>query len=230
MKKLSFILVFAYSCISIMAQSVDLFKWSGENVLAQKQFITLGQNNSPTFTHNPITPYKTYNIFSPNHTSQYTVVIGGADSEISSGMYDVFTILDNSGKELIRRWGTDPLYNIQYITLNNNDKNYFIQVPLNNESFALIFAGSVFDADDTAGEMLIVIVNKGNATLVFDRPACAYAFTPAPNFSIEFTEKIEWATEKIEGLEIPTYVKAATSTTKHKIWKEGDMLKYKSWE
>ena len=93
----------------------------------------------------------------------------------------------------------------------------------------MLFAGLVFDGDDEAGEMIIVVVNQDKATVVYDRPACAYSFTPDPNFAIEITEKIEWDIEVIEGLEIPAYVKADMKATKHKIWKEGNMLKYKSW-
>ena len=210
----------------MMAQSVDLFKWSDGNIVAQQQFVTLGQNNSPTFVHNPINPYKTYNISSPNNAHQYSVIIGGSDTNMSSEMYDVFMISDKSGKTLLCRWGNDPLYNIQYLTLNKDDKNHFIQVPLDDNSFALLFAGNVFDGNDDAGEMIVVVVNKDKATVVFDKPACAYSFTPAPNFAIEFTEKTDDILNA-DGYAIGA--KADMKATKHKIWKEGNMLKYKKW-
>ncbi len=77
--------------------------------------------------------------------------------------------------------------------------------------------------------MIVVVVNKDKATVVFDRPACAYSFTPAPNFAIEFTEKVSYTTIVLEGLEMPGDIIPAPNATKHKIWKEGNMLKYKSW-
>ncbi len=126
----------------------------------------------------------------------------------------------------MRKWGYAPLWDVRLLTKNEDDRNYYIIVPLDDNSFALLFAGLVFDGDDDAGEMIVVVVNKDKATVVFDKPACAYSFTPAPNFAIEFTEKIDDILNA-DGYAIGA--KADMKATKHKIWKEGNMLKYKKW-
>ena len=230
MKKLTASLGIAYmTLVSATAQTVDLFNRAGKDIIPKEQFIAFYEKESTggsRFRNSPTNEYNTFNITSPNELHRYQISIGGYPAQDAMGdSYEYFDITYN-GKKLMRKWGYAPLWDVRLLTKNEDDRNYYIIVPLDDNSFALLFAGLVFDGDDAAGEMIVVVVNKDKATVVFDRPACAYSFTPAPNFAIEFTEKIDDILNA-DGYAIGT--KADMKATKHKIWQEGNMLKYKSW-
>ena len=215
--------------VSATAQTVDLFNRAGKDIIPKEQFIAFYEKESTggsKFRNSPTNEYNTFNITSPNELHRYQISIGGYPAQDAMGdSYEYFDITYN-GKKLMRKWGYAPLWDVRLLTKNEDDRNYYIIVPLDDNSFALLFAGLVFDGDDDAGEMIVVVVNKDKATVVFDKPACAYSFTPAPNFAIEFTEKIDDILNA-DGYAIGT--KADMKATKHKIWKEGNMLKYKKW-
>ena len=230
MKKLTASLGIAYmTLVSATAQTVDLFNRAGKDIIPKEQFIAFYEKESTggsRFRNSPTNEYNTFNITSPNELHRYQISIGGYPAQDAMGdSYEYFDITYN-GKKLMRKWGYAPLWDVRLLTKNEDDRNYYIIVPLDDNSFALLFAGLVFDGDDDAGEMIVVVVNKDKATVVFDKPACAYSFTPAPNFAIEFTEKIDDILNA-DGYAIGT--KADMKATKHKIWQEGNMLKYKSW-
>ncbi len=215
---------------SSVAQTADLFTWSQGNVLADSKYMLLGDNNDTPMTGDEkLNIYKTYNVYSPDGKSKYVVRLNGTRPAMTEdGMYDGFSITNSSGQELLLRFGNDPLWAVRNLTTAYGDKANFIQVPLANESFALIFSGCLFDACDEAGEMIIVVVNKDKATVVYDAPAFAYKYTAPPNFSIEFVDNIAGLLDDY-GKSTVTAAKLA-SRTKYKIWREGDMLKYKSWK
>lgn len=145
-----------------------------------------------------------------------------------SGYYDAFSILNSDGKPILFRWGRDMLYYVQYLTIDTSNENYFIQVPLDDESFALIFGGWLYQIDDDAVEMVIVVVNKNKATVVFDGNAFAYKYTAPPNFSMEFTDRVYGLLKDFETFTITDA--ALKPYTKHKIWRDGNVLKYKTWK
>ena len=230
MRKLTALLGIAYmTLVSATAQTVDLFNRAGKDIIPKEQFIAFYEKESTggsRFRNSPTNEYNTFNITSPNELHRYQISIGGYPAQDAMGdSYEYFDITYN-GKKLMRKWGYAPLWDVRLLTKNEDDRNYYIIVPLDDNSFALLFAGLVFDGDDDAGEMIVVVVNKDKATVVFDKPACAYSFTPAPNFAIEFTEKIDDILNA-DGYAIGA--KADMKATKHKIWKEGNMLKYKKW-
>lgn len=224
--------IIVMTLLSATAQNIDLFNRSGKDIIAKEQFISFYENDfadPPKQGSRPITihVYNRYDLTSPNGSNQYQILTKGyPPAENVGNTYDFFDIY-YAGKKLIRERGNDPLGDVRLLTMNKNDRNHYIKVPLDDNCLALIFAGIIFDGDENAGEMKIVVINQDKATLVFDRPACAFSFTPAPNFSIEFTEKIE---DILDGNGYVIGAKADLNITKHKIWKEGNMLKYKSWE
>lgn len=65
------------------------------------------------------------------------------------------------------------------------------------------------------------------AAVVFDDEAYAYKYTLGENFSIEFVDDINGLYNKTPIVFTDCYLK---SRTKYKIWREGNMLKYKSWK
>lgn len=173
--------------------------------------------------------YKTLNETNPSNTQQeYRISLVGT-SPTMDNFFDGFRIFDANNKKIFEMWGYSPLRNVGIITMNNDNVQPYVVVPLDEESFALIFGGITFDSDDTAPEMLIVVINKDNAKVVFDRPALAYSYTASPNFSIEFVDEMGWIQNEFGNDETPT-AEPLASRTKHKIWREGNMLKYKSWK
>ncbi len=234
MKRLIILSSFFYIALfPTTAQTIDLFNRAEKDITAKKEFISFYEKDAAdSFTqeNHPTYKYNFYNTASPNGINQYQISTGGftPTSKFQGYGYDFFEISYN-GKRIIQEWGYNPLWDVRLLTMNEDDRKHYIKVPLDDNSFALLFAGLVFDGDDAAGEMIVVVVNKDKATVVFDRPACAYSFTPAPNFAIEFTEKVSYTTIVLEGLEMPGDIIPAPNATKHKIWKEGNMLKYKSW-
>ena len=65
------------------------------------------------------------------------------------------------------------------------------------------------------------------AQVVFDNYAFAYKYTPAPKFSIEFVDDWSGIGEDPDIYKKPSFL---LGRTKHKIWREGNVLKYKSWK
>lgn len=210
-------------------QATDIFTKNGDKIITNKQFIQLGSNsNGPTSSPMDINTYKDYILNTPNKKYQYHVKLGGSSPNMpQSGTYDVLTITDAAGNILLRRWGCDPLYTTKHLTARQDQNSHFIQIPLDDDTFALIFAGWLYYYEDIAGEMIIIIVHKDEATLVFDRPAASYSYTPVPNFSIEFIEEVGGLIDDFGNLQATS--NALSTRTKHKIWKEGNMLKYKKW-
>ena len=228
MRKLTALLGIAYmTLVSATAQTVDLFKREGKDIIPKEQFIAFYEKESifdyakEKKTH----IYKEFDTTSSNGIYQYKISMGGLSPNSENGIYENLNI-SYKGKNILHQYGYAPLWDVSLLTMNKDDRNYYIKVPLDDNSFALLFAGLVFDGDDEAGEMIVVVVNQDKATMVYDRPACAYSFTPAPNFAIEFTEKTDDILNA-DGYAIGA--KADMKATKHKIWKEGNMLKYKSW-
>jgi len=234
MKKLTASLGIAYmTLLSATAQTIDLFNWAGKDIIPKEQFITFYEKDTTGYTaiekKYPLYKYQETDITSSNGKHQYKISTGSFSPQEEMGnAYEYFDI-SNNGKRIMREWGKALLWDVRLLTMDKNDRAHYIKVPLDNDSFALLFAGCIFDGDEEAGEMIIVVVNQDKATVVFDRPAFACAFTPAPNFAIEFTEKVSYTTIVLEGLEMPGDIIPAPNATKHKIWKEGNMLKYKKW-
>ena len=178
--------------VSATAQTVDLFKREGKDIIPKEQFIAFYEKESifdyakEKKTH----IYKEFDTTSSNGIYQYKISMGGLSPNSENGIYENLNI-SYKGKNILHQYGYAPLWDVSLLTMNKDDRNYYIKVPLDDNSFALLFAGLVFDGDDEAGEMIVVVVNQDKATMVYDRPACAYSFTPAPNFAIEFTEKTD---------------------------------------
>ena len=112
-------------------------------------------------------------------------------------------------------------------TKGNDDSDYFIQIPLDDVGFALIFCGWNYGIDD-APEMVIVVVKGNKAKVVFDNYAISYSYTAPPNFSMEYIDDIN--NLYVDTTETNITSSYLSTRTKHKIWREGNMLKYKSWK
>ena len=139
--------------------------------------------------------------------------------------YDVVKITEEAtGKVLLQTEGPygTLVSNIEYLTAGQSKAPY-LKLPLDDNSFALFFAGLVYTGSD-APEMMIVVVNKNSASVVFDKMACVYKYTPYPKFSIEYVEDIDWMMT-LGGYMPPASV--FNKLKRFKIWQEGNILKYK---
>ena len=240
MKKKLFLSLLAMLCLSMSscyAQQVisetNLFEWSDENIVPKSIFIELddqpSENSLTSVGYAPNT-YHSFSISSLNSNYNYTIQIKGQGIEDETKRYELFTITDNNGNTIYKRFGYDPLTTTQWLSGDDNDTNYFRKIDLNEDCFALIFAGWFFGYGSESGEMIIVIVNKNVATLVYDDYALATTATDftSSNFSMDFVKNGAEFINSDTGLLDLTSANLA-GRTKYTLYKEGDMLKIREW-
>ena len=215
-----------FSQNALFGQVENLFTYSNGNINNKSKFIS--QFSVEVNSTKLPTNVKVYTYNEEIISNEYSLAFCGTSPSLNAGI-DFIRIYDSSKRLLIDHAGYSPLENVHYLTMKNNDNSKYIKVPLDSETFALIFGGVTFDGDDDAPEMVIIVVHKNQAKVVFDNRALAYSYTPAPNFSIEFVDTLNWV-EDSEGYVMDVTAEPLSSKTKHKIWKEGNMLKYKSWK
>ncbi len=224
MKRLLFLIFKLGISCSICAQTGEnIFEWGTDQAIVVKnKFLEMYEG---LYTNAPTYLYKEYDI-STNDYNSYKLKIKGFDKTMPyTGEFDGFEIYRN-GKKILDYLSCDHLYDVRYLTLKNlND--YYIKVPLSEDSFALFFGGWLFGSGDETPEMVIAVVSADKAEVVFDDEAYAYKYTLGENFSIEFVDDINglYDNKSIEFTE--SFLK---SRTKYKIWREGNMLKYKCWK
>ena len=237
MKLKSLILLILISMSSCYAQQVisetNLFEWSNGNIVPKSIFIELddqpSENSLESVGYTPNT-YHSFSISSLNRNHNYTIQIKGQGIEDETKRYELFTITDNNGNTIYKRFGYDPLTTTQWLSGDDNDTNYFRKIDLNEDCFALIFAGWFFGYGSESGEMIIVIVNKNVATLVYDDYALATTATDftSSNFSMDFVKNGAEFINSDTGLLDLTSANL-TGRTKYTLYKEGDMLKIREW-
>ena len=223
------ILVVLFSLLELATfaqSSQSIFEWrTNAEIVCKDSYLTLTKGSYSVSPKSKIYTHKFYTIKSQSGAN-YTLNLNSVndpDPKLEGG-YSGFSIL-YKGQSILTYYPGDPLYNCESITL-EKDKSPFLQIPLDEKSFALCFGGWNFGIDN-APELVIVVVSEGKAKVVFDNYAYAYKYTPAPNFSIEFVDDIAGIGEDSEIYKKPSFLR---SRTKHKIWREGNMLKYKSWK
>lgn len=220
MKQISFlVLLFSITC-SIWAQTEEnLFEWQdGHNIVVKDKFLELHsdweQGDTPAYL------YKEYDVFS-NRKAPYRIQIIGIGNEKmpESGSYELFAIYHN-GKKILEHQADNFFCEIGDITADACKDHLFTQVPLSDDSFALLFGNCIL-GDGTPPEMVVAVVAGDTAKVVYDGCAYAYKYTPGENFAIEYVKETD---------EFPITESVLKKLTKHKIWKKGNMLKYKSWK
>ncbi len=237
MKLKSLILLILISMSSCYAQQVisetNLFEWSNGNIVPKSIFIELddqpSENSLTSVGYTPNT-YHSFSISSLNSNYNYTIQIKGQGIEDETKRYELFTITDNNGNTIYKRFGYDPLTTTQWLSGDDNDTNYFRKIDLNEDCFAIIFAGWYHYYDDNPGEMIIIIVNRNVATLVYDGNAVAISPTNfnSNSFSMDYVKDAENLRNQETGEMEITPAKLA-GRTKYTLYKEGDMLKIREW-
>ena len=240
MKKKLFLSLLTMLCLSMSscyAQQVisetNLFEWSNGNIVPKSIFIELddqpSENSLESVGYTPNT-YHSFSISSLNRNHNYTIQIKGQGIEDETKRYELFTITDNNGNTIYKRFGYDPLTTTRWLSGDDNDTNYFRKIDLNEDCFALIFAGWYHYYDDNPGEMIIIIVNRNVATLVYDGNAVAISPTNFDSncFSMDYVKDAENLRNQETGEMEITPAKLA-GRTKYTLYKEGDMLKIREW-
>lgn len=207
---------------SIGAQTEEnVFEWQANNEIAAKnEFLPLYRGK---YSNDPTYVYKEYDV-SINNQDSHKLKIKGFDKTMSK-TFDAFEIYHN-GKRILEYFSSDLLYDVRYITVKASEA-YYLKVPLSDDSFALLFGGWLFGSGDETTEMIIAVVSGDKAKVVFDDYAYAYKYTPGENFAIEYVDDINGLYDNDPIVFTESFLK---TRTKHKIWKEGNMLKYKSWK
>ena len=213
--------------VDISAQS-DIFEWKDGVPSENKQFIPI--EAIPLNKSHAIYTYKTITVETPNQKDSYAIKLIGRQKEMDAdAIFDGFFIT-HKGKTILEYvGGSGPLRKVRYITMNKNEPNFFVNIPLDDTSFALVFGGLNYAIDD-APEMVIVVIKSGQAKVVFDNYAYSYAYTAPPNFSMEYVDEIGELYYDNPPHDPEVTPQFLSTQTKHKIWREGNMLKYKSWK
>lgn len=232
MKHFLALFIFIFVGLSTSAQKVQsIFEWKNETeVLTKENFRPLykdtivAREDTVTLIENYTRRYYTVKNL---RGDTYTIVLNWYEDDIENTevMFSNFSIL-HKGKHIYTSWTAEALSTCEYITA-WNDSTHFVQVPLDDTRFALCFGGYK-DGTCMPPEMFIIVVSGDNVQVVFENWAHAYKYSPPPSFAIEYIDETEELYHMRSQLPVPTSL--LKKLTKHKIWKEGNVLKYKSWK
>ena len=217
---------------SFAQSQMELFTYDGSNIVAKSTFISqnsVEMNQTPLSSYGHVFTYANDEV--TNASMTYTIEFVGVDSDVQTTYYDGIRIYNKATKQLLLDYqGYNSFHDTFFITAGQNTHRRFLRIPLGNESFALILGSNIYDDSEEAPELTIVVVSKNQAKVVFDRPAFVYSYlSDSSNFSMEFVENVTWTSSGNDEGSEPS-AEPLSSKTKHKIWKEGNMLKYKSWK
>lgn len=237
MKKPKFLLFLlmcvAASCSAPQYDESNLFEWSHGKVIAKPEHTSSYVNSDDRWIDSlgfKVTDFKAYPISSQNNKYHCTVRIEGLQEKVEEDRFEQITIVDSKGKELFRDY--DEMFGGTFLLRGDQNRDiYFEKIDLDDNSFALFLGKWFFSCcPQEPGDMMIIVVSKNRATLVYNGPACA--ITPvdfkSDNFSIEFVDNAIGLYDEEEGF-IFTPERLARHTV-FRIYKEGNMLKFMSRE
>ena len=221
--------IFSIACT--YAQVEDMFTWKSKDIITKSQFMPLFSSEwtiPPSF---PQYDLKEFTLRTPNGRDTYILKLIRFDNcnySDPATPYDRF-VLSHNGQVLIN-YSPESMQTVARQTMNKSNA-YYLQIPLEDNAFALLLGGWYYGYGE-APETIIVIVKEGTAQIVFDNYAYAYKYQAPPAFSMEFVDDVTWNEDHYElsgNYQVPSAT-ALKTRTKHKIWREGNMLKYKSWK
>lgn len=221
-RKVFFIILFVQLSLSAFSQSQAVFAWNANRIVLNDFFVD-GKDNLYKVDSMNCDSKKCYK--ETYQKINYQIEMKSSDNFEADNDYEILSIKNlETGKMLLEVVGNYGFFtaSIEYLTAGQSKAPY-LKLPLDDNSFVLFFAGMVYTGSD-APEMMIVVVNKNSASVVFDKMACVYKYTPYPKFSIEYVEDIDWMMT-LGGYAPPTSV--LNKLKRFKIWQEGNILKYK---
>lgn len=240
MKKLLFVFIAVIQmCVSTcLAQTEDLFirETNGSVIPKDKYLLFTSQPNEDMLVN---MNYQTYvhqvtTVYSPNHQYCCQVEIRSEENDPDFDEYVLIKIVDSNNHVLFKRYGIDNLTTTKLLSRNNNDNNYYIQIPLDDTSYALIFSGWYWYPSTVPGEMLIVVVNKNVATLVYAGVGASISpngYTLSSNsFSMDFVSDLSGLRLNQNTGQFEEYGSGLNGKTKYTLYKDGNLLKIREWQ
>lgn len=234
MKKLLFaIVVLAQMCVSTcLAQTEDLFtRGTDGSVIPKEKFLLFNPQpyeNVQTYIHQVTT------VYSPNHNYQCNIEIHSEENDPDFEEYTLIKIVGSNNQVLFKRYGIDNLTTTKLLSRNNNDHNFFIQIPLDATSYALIFSGWYWYPSTVPGEMIIVVVNKNVATLVYAGVGASISpngYTLNSNsFSMDFVSDLSGLRLNQSTGQFEEYGSGLNGKTKYTLYRDGNLLKIREWQ
>ena len=225
MKKSVFltVILFVLSVLQGYAQIKDVFTFNKSGVVTNSYFMD-NPNDLYKVEDECYTIKKSY--VEKYNGAEYTIdLLYFSDESNETFYYDAIVIKRKSDNKVILKTG--GTYGTMYFNIENltawQSKAPYLMLPLDDESFALFFAGLLYTGDE-APEMMIIVVRGNEAKVVFDKKAYVYKYTPYPNYSAEYVEDIEWFMTQPDVMP-PASV--FNKLKRFKIWQEGNILKYK---
>lgn len=221
------------------AQTENLFIWgANDSVIHKEKFLKFMYQ--PDDQLNDSMNYQMYvnqvsTVFSPNRQYKCDIEICGEIDDPNFDEYEIIKIVDTeNNSELFRRYGIDELTTTRWLSRNCNDYNFYIQIPLDGNSYALIFAGWYWYPSIVPGEMIIVVVNKNVATLVYAGVAASispngYTLT-SDSFSMDFVSDLSGMVLNEETGQFEEVGEGLSGKTKYTLYKDGAMLKIRTWQ
>ena len=231
MKKIAILLSAIIVNINVYSQE-NIFSWSGESIVSKPQFMPLLWNEINDTGSDPTYTIDNTTLKTPDGKDSYSLKFISYDNSNYGDTpppYDYF-ILSQGGSVVLKAESGNPMQTVACQTMDKSNA-YYLQIPLEDNAFALLLGGWYYGYGE-APETIIVIVKEDTAKIVFDNYAYAYKYQAPPAFSMEFVDDVTWNEDHFElsgDYQVPTAA-ALKTRTKHRIWREGNMLKYESWK
>ena len=224
--------------LSCFAQQIindqTLFTWSNGEAVEKESFLPLIKRiPQQVFLHyySQCTTYNTYTCTSANGTYSCSIQLSGTSTTMKDNCYEIIRIdrIGNGGGCMA--WYVDePLTTTLWLSGDENDTHFFRKIDLDGNSFALIFASWFFNQGPQPGEMIIFVISKNVATLVYHD--YAYAISPTNFDSNSFTMDF---VKDLTGLKDPSTEEVSltparlANKTKYTLYKSGNLLKIREW-
>ena len=236
---LLFLLVLAgiQACSAQQNEAAGLFELSGGKVVAKAEYTTRHDPNAESWIDSlgfKVIDYRAFPVSSANNKYKCTVRIEGLQSKVKDDSFEQVSIVDASGTTIYRKY--DDMFGKMWLLMCDMSTTpqydtYFEKVDLDDDSYALFFSKWFYSCcPQDPGDMLIIVVSRNVATMVYEGPA--YAISPtdfhSKDFSIEFVDDARGLYNDEDGF-LFTPERLAWHT-KYKIFKQGNMLKITSWK
>lgn len=215
------------------ATDSDLFEWSDGKVIPNSTFIDPELNDNGNWLDGvELMTWHTIPVNSANGKYKCNVLIESQSKEDGNHAFERLVIVDSQGTEIIsltREFLTTTEYLDPVV---GATENYFEKVDLDDDSYALFLTGWFWTYDTShPGELIVVVVSKNVATLVYDGLAVAISPTDfdSDDFKMEYVKNASGLVDnETELLKITP--KGLAYHVKHRMYKEGNILKITSWE
>ena len=237
-KILSLAVMMLLSVTTSVAQTSNLFTWQNGTVLAGPNTFRPYLFDQPTDerqAHLQSRAKVLHIIPVQCQSGQYKCnvqILGtqGIDETDSHIFYQIQLRNQYNNNLIFKRFGAHlPFTTTKSLSQDYEDTNYFRKVNLDNVSYALFFTGMTPTLDDDLGELLIVVVSRNVATVVYDGPAAAFIPGLFTSSSVSLSIVTDGSGLKDESGLLNITPKTVGNREKFLIYKSGNVLKVTRW-